>query len=53
MVRQRRMMEEILAAHTGQTVDRVHADLDRDFILGPEEAMAYGVVDVVGERTPV
>lgn len=53
MVRQRRMMEEILAAHTGQSVDRVHADLDRDFILGPEEAKAYGVVDDVGERTPV
>ena len=52
MVRQRRMMEEILAAHTGQTVERVHEDLDRDFILGPDEARDYGVVDHVGERTP-
>ena len=52
MVRQRRMMEEILAVHTGQSLERVHEDLDRDFILGPEEAKAYGVVDHVGERTP-
>ena len=34
MVRQRRMMEEILARHTGQTVEKIHEDLDRDFILG-------------------
>ena len=52
MVRQRRMMEEILATHTGQSLERVHDDLDRDFILGPEEARTYGVVDHVGERTP-
>ncbi|MGZ8620897.1 MAG: ATP-dependent Clp protease proteolytic subunit [Actinomycetota bacterium] len=46
--RQRRQMEEILARHTGQTVDRIHEDLDRDFILGPDEALAYGVVDAIG-----
>ena len=46
--RQRRQMEEILARHTGQTVERIHGDLDRDFILGPDEALAYGVVDAIG-----
>jgi ATP-dependent Clp protease, protease subunit len=51
MKRQRRLMEEILAEHTGQPVDKIHEDLDRDFILGPEEARAYGVVDHVGQRT--
>jgi ATP-dependent Clp protease protease subunit len=49
--RLRRLMEEILAEHTGQPIDRIHADLDRDFILSPEEAKAYGVVDHVGQRT--
>jgi ATP-dependent Clp protease protease subunit len=49
-VRQRRLMEEILARHTGQTVERIHEDLDRDFILDPEEARAYGLIDVVGPR---
>ena len=48
MVRQRRLMEEILAKHTGQTIERIHEDLDRDFILGPEEAKAYGAIDHVG-----
>jgi len=48
MVRQRRLMEDILVRHTGQTVERIHEDLDRDFILDPEAAKAYGVVDHVG-----
>jgi len=51
MVRQRRLMEEILARHTGQAIGRIHEDLDRDFILGPDDARAYGVVDHVGERS--
>ena len=50
MVRQRRMMEDILSRHTGQTIERIHEDLDRDFILGPDDAKAYGVVDHAGGR---
>ena len=46
-----RRMEEILAHHTGQTVEKIHEDLDRDFILGPDEAKAYGVIDIAGERS--
>ncbi|HYJ60714.1 MAG TPA: ATP-dependent Clp protease proteolytic subunit [Actinomycetota bacterium] len=48
IVRQRRLMERILADHTGQPEERIHEDLDRDFILAPEAAVAYGVVDHVG-----
>jgi ATP-dependent Clp protease protease subunit len=48
MVRQRRLMEDILVRHTGQTAERIHEDLDRDFILDPQAAKAYGVVDHVG-----
>jgi ATP-dependent Clp protease protease subunit len=47
ILRQRRLVEEILARHTGQTVERIHADTERDFILGAEEARGYGVVDDV------
>ncbi len=50
ILRARRLMEEILAKHTGQPLERIHGDLDRDFILDPEEAKAYGVVDHAGER---
>ena len=45
--RTRRRQEEILAEHTGQPLEKVVADLDRDFILEAEEAKAYGVVDHV------
>jgi ATP-dependent Clp protease protease subunit len=48
MARQRRLMEEILVRHTGQTAERIHEDLDRDFILDAGAAKAYGVVDHVG-----
>ena len=49
-LRQRRRMEEIVAHHTGQTIEKVHDDLDRDFILHAEEAREYGVVDQVITR---
>jgi ATP-dependent Clp protease, protease subunit len=52
MLRQRRLVDEILARHTGQPVERIHADTDRDFILGAEEAKAYGVIDHVMTRRP-
>jgi ATP-dependent Clp protease protease subunit len=51
IARQRRRQEEILAEHTGQSVERIRRDTDRDFILSAEEALAYGVVDhVVTDR---
>src|SRR5581483_3204035 len=43
----RHRMEELLAEHTGQPLERVAKDCDRDFIMGSEEAMAYGMVDQV------
>jgi ATP-dependent Clp protease, protease subunit len=47
----RRRMHEILAFHTGQPVDKIERDTDRDYILGGEEAVAYGLVDhVVASR---
>jgi ATP-dependent Clp protease protease subunit len=43
----RRRMEEILAAHTGQPLEKVARDTDRDYILGAEDAVTYGVVDEI------
>jgi ATP-dependent Clp protease protease subunit len=43
----RRRMHELLALHTGQTVDRIAADTDRDYILSAHEAVDYGMVDHV------
>jgi ATP-dependent Clp protease protease subunit len=43
----RHRVEEVLAEHTGQPVDRIARDTDRDYILGAPEAVAYGLVDEV------
>jgi ATP-dependent Clp protease, protease subunit len=43
----RRRIDEILAHHTGQPVERIASDTDRDYILGAEEAVGYGLVDEV------
>ncbi len=47
--RVRSQMEQILARHTGQSVDTIRADIERDKIFGAEEAKAYGLVDDVIE----
>jgi len=47
----RTRMEEILAHHTGQPIERIHRDVDRDYIMSGAEAVEYGMVDAVLERT--
>ncbi len=42
-----RRMAEILARHTGRTVDQVLDDIDRDRFMSPEEAIAYGLADTM------
>jgi ATP-dependent Clp protease protease subunit len=44
-LRTKRLMEALLAKHTGQPVDRIHQDTDRDYYMDPEEARAYGMID--------
>jgi ATP-dependent Clp protease protease subunit len=45
--RMRVLLEEILATHTGQTVEKVRKDIDRDTILTAQQAKDYGIVDEV------
>ncbi|MBS1264461.1 MAG: ATP-dependent Clp protease proteolytic subunit [Acidimicrobiaceae bacterium] len=40
-------LEEILARHTGQDVEKIHADTDRDFVMTAHEALEYGIIDDV------
>ncbi|GAA5125148.1 ATP-dependent Clp protease proteolytic subunit [Pseudonocardia adelaidensis] len=49
VARLRRQLEEALAEATGQSVERIHADIERDLILTAEEAVAYGLADNVIE----
>jgi ATP-dependent Clp protease protease subunit len=51
ILRLRKLVDGILAQHTGQPVERIARDTDRDFILTAEEAKAYGAIDqVLGRR---
>jgi ATP-dependent Clp protease, protease subunit len=43
----RHRMEELLALHTGQAIERIERDTDRDFIMSAEAAVDYGMVDHV------
>ncbi len=47
ILRMRDLLEEILAQHTGQSMERIHADTDRDFVLEAQEALEYGIIDDV------
>jgi ATP-dependent Clp protease protease subunit len=50
MMKTKEMNNAILSKHTGQSEDRIRKDLERDFYMGPEEAIEYGVVDKIIER---
>ena len=47
ILRMRTMLEEMISRHTGQTLDKVRKDIDRDKILTAEEAKEYGLIDQV------
>lgn len=47
ILRYRKLLDEILAQHTGQTLEKVQKDTDRDFIMTAEEAKTYGIIDEV------
>ncbi|MEY2966765.1 MAG: ATP-dependent Clp protease proteolytic subunit [Actinomycetota bacterium] len=47
ILRMRDLLEEILANHTGQPIERIHADTDRDFVMEANEALEYGIIDDV------
>jgi ATP-dependent Clp protease protease subunit len=50
----RERMNQIYAENTGQTVERIAEDLDRDRFMSPEEALAYGLIDhVIAHATEV
>jgi ATP-dependent Clp protease, protease subunit len=53
IIRQKAQLNAILAAHTGQPVERVERDTERDHWLTPEEAVEYGLVDTVLSRAPI
>jgi ATP-dependent Clp protease protease subunit len=47
ILRMREILNEILAGATGQPMEKVARDVDRDYIMEPEQAVAYGMIDRV------
>ena len=50
ILRMREVLNELLAQHTGQKLDRIAADTERDFFMSSEAAKEYGIVDGIVER---
>ena len=47
ILRYRKLLDELLARHTGQPLDKIAKDTDRDFIMTSEQAKEYGIIDEV------
>jgi len=52
LIRTKRTMNDLLAKHTGQPLERIEKDTDRDNFMNAKEAVEYGLVDQVLERLP-
>jgi ATP-dependent Clp protease, protease subunit len=53
VLRTKKRMNELMFKHTGQTLDKIEADTDRDNFMSPEEAQSYGLIDTVLEKLPM
>jgi ATP-dependent Clp protease protease subunit len=47
ILRMRTLLEELIAGYTGQPVEKIHSDTDRDFVMTTEEAKEYGIIDEI------
>jgi ATP-dependent Clp protease protease subunit len=47
LIRIKRMINEILSKHTGQPVEKIQKDTERDYFMSPEEAKDYGLIDQI------
>ena len=50
ILKTREQLNKIYAERTGQTLDKIQADMERDFFLDPNEAKAYGLIDQVIDK---
>ena len=52
ILKMKKLLNDMLAKHTGQTVERIEKDGDRDYFMSAVQAMEYGLVDKVFEKRP-
>jgi ATP-dependent Clp protease protease subunit len=52
ILRYRQLLDQLLSEHTGQPLEKISRDTDRDFIMTAEQAKDYGVIDeIISSRT--
>ncbi len=47
MMRTKKLLNEILVKHTGQPLNKIEKDTDRDYFMSPQEAVKYGMIDTI------
>jgi ATP-dependent Clp protease protease subunit len=52
ILKTREQLNKIYADRTGQTLEKIQSDMERDFFLDPQEAKAYGLIDQVIDKRP-
>jgi ATP-dependent Clp protease protease subunit len=52
ILKTREQLNRIYAERTGQTLEKIQSDMERDFFMSPTEAKDYGLIDQVLERRP-
>jgi ATP-dependent Clp protease protease subunit len=53
VLRQNQVIRDILSKHTGQDMERIIRDTDRDFFMDPPSAKEYGIIDEILQGTKV
>jgi ATP-dependent Clp protease protease subunit len=53
IIKTREVLNKVLADHTGQPIERIAKDTDRDYYMNSQEAKTYGVVDDILTKAPV
>lgn len=52
ILKSKKLLNELIAKHSGQKLDKVEKETDRDFYMNPEEAKKYGIIDAVITKNP-
>ncbi len=53
ILRMKRKLNELMADHTGQTVEKIEADTERDYFMSGEDAKSYGIIDTIISRNTI
>jgi len=53
IIKIKKMIHQLLAKHTGQPIERIEKDTERDYFMSSEEALEYGIIDKIIEKREI